>query len=116
MSASRGFDLLDARDAHVERIWRSLEAHAQPSYFLSWGFLENWLAALPAGQLPSLAVISEGGEPVAAFFLAQRRVRRRLVQTSNVLYFNATGSPRHDELLIDHNGMLSAPGARRSLA
>jgi hypothetical protein len=38
------------------------------------------------------------------------------LRTSHALYFNATGSPRHDALGIDHNGMLVAPGASRSLA
>jgi CelD/BcsL family acetyltransferase involved in cellulose biosynthesis len=116
MTRSRSLELIDARDPHVERIWQRLEAFAQPSYFLSWGFIENWLAALPAEELPSLAVITHGGEPSAAFFLAQRRVRRNLLMTSNALYFNATGSPKHDELTIEHNGMLTAPGASRSLA
>lgn len=113
---TRGLELIDARDPHVERIWHQLEAHAQPSYFLSWGFIERWLAALPAEERPALAVVADRGEATAAFFLSQRRVRRNLVLTSNSLYFNATGSPKHDELAIEHNGMLAAPGARRSLA
>jgi CelD/BcsL family acetyltransferase involved in cellulose biosynthesis len=112
----RALDLVEARDPRVERIWRSMEAHAQPSYFLSWGWIENWLAALPADESPALAVIRDGDEPSAAFFLAQRKVRRNLVMQSNALYFNATGSPRHDGVSIEHNGMLTAPGARRSLA
>jgi hypothetical protein len=61
-------------------------------------------------------VIVDRGEPAAAFFLAQRRLRRSLLLTSNALYFNSTGSPKLDELAIEHNGMLTAPGARRSLA
>lgn len=116
MTDSRGLELLDARDEHVERIWQALEGHAQPSYFLSWGWIRNWLAALPAEDRPALAVIREGGEPHAAFFLARRRVRRSLLLTSDALYFNATGSPRLDERGIECNGMLAAPGARRSLA
>lgn len=109
-------ELIDARAPHVERIWHSLEAHARASYFLSWGWMRNWLAAQPEDALPSLAVITDRGEPAAAFFLAERRVRRNLVMTSNALYFNATGSARDDEVGIEHNGMLAVPGARRSLA
>lgn len=116
MTDSRRLELIDPRDPSVERIWRSLEAQAQPSYFLSWGWIDNWLDALPSEDRPSLAVISEGGSPAAAFFLAQRRVRRSLVLGSNALYFNATGAPRLDELGVEHNGMLTTPGARRSLA
>lgn len=111
-----GLDLIAVDDPRVEPIWRALEAQAQPSYSLTWGWIENWLATLPAETRPALAVISNGGEPAAAFFLAQRRVRRKFVLQSNALYFNATGSPRHDEISIEHNGMLAAPGARRSLS
>jgi len=112
----RALDLVEARDSRVEHIWRSLESHGQPSYFLSWGWIENWLAALPADEAPALAVIHDGDEPSGAFFLAQRKLRRNLVMSSNALYFNATGSPRLDGVAIEHNGMLTAPGARRSLS
>src|SRR5690349_19169424 len=104
-------DLVDARDPRVESIWRSLEAVARPSYFLSWGWIENWLASLPIDELPSLAVLHERGAPSAAFFLSRRRVRRGLLRQSNAIYFNATGSRRFDGLPIEHNGLLAAPGA-----
>src|SRR5690349_3712403 len=111
----KGLDLLDAGDPRTEQIWRSLEAVAQPAYFLSWAWMENWLASLPADEQPSLAVVCDGGEPAAAFFLAKRRVRRNLLMAKNAWFFNATGSPEHDEVWIEHNGMLAPPGARRSL-
>ncbi|HTL32163.1 MAG TPA: GNAT family N-acetyltransferase [Kofleriaceae bacterium] len=110
----KGLDLLAADDPRTEKIWRALEAVAQPSYFLSWAWIENWLAALPADEQPSLAVVCDGGEPAAAFFLASRRVRRNLLMTKNALFFNA--SPEHADLSIEHNGMLAVPGARRSLS
>ena len=37
-------ELLTPSDPASERIWRSLEAVAAPSYFLSWGWISNWLA------------------------------------------------------------------------
>lgn len=112
----RALDLLATSDPAIERIWRSLEAVAHPSYFLSWGWVSNWLAALPVAERPALAVMHDGRDVSAAFFLAQRRVRRNLVLQNNALFFNASGSSRHDDLGIAHNGMLTAPGARRSLA
>lgn len=109
-------DLIDAGDPCVERIWRTLEAQARPTYFLSWGWIENWLDAFGPGERPELAVLRAHDEPAAAFFLGRRRVRRGLVLPCNVFYVNATGSPRPDELAIGHNGLLAAPGVRRSLA
>src|SRR5690349_7992840 len=112
---ARSLELIDPRAAGVEQLWQQLEARAQPSYFLSWGWIANWIAALPIDDTPQLAVVSEDRLPTAAFFLGQRRVRRHLVLPSNALFFNATGSPRHDEVCIEHNGLLAGAGARRSL-
>jgi CelD/BcsL family acetyltransferase involved in cellulose biosynthesis len=114
---SRYLELLDPRDDRAERIWRDLERRAfRPPYFLSWGWVETWLAALPDGRLPQLAVIHEHGAPAAACWLGFQRERRHLVMDSDVYYFNVTGVPRHDELCIEHNGLVAAPGADRSLA
>src|SRR5262245_15681655 len=109
-------ELIDPRDPRVERTWRLLEAESQPTFFQSWGWIENWLASLPPDRAPALAVVHEAGAPQAAFFLGRRRMRRRLVLTSNALYFNATGSPRHDGVCVEHNRLLAAPGTERSLA
>jgi CelD/BcsL family acetyltransferase involved in cellulose biosynthesis len=99
-------ELIDPREPRALDIWHDLEARTQSSYFLSSGWVENWLAALPIEQLPKLAVIREGGEPAAAFFLGDRDVRRHLAFKSHALYVNATGSDRHDEVCIEHNGVL----------
>jgi len=112
----RGLEFLAPDDPRVERIWRSLAAYGEPSYSLSWGWMSNWLAALPDAERPTLAVMHTNEEPTAAFFLAQRRVRRNLVMQSNALYFNGCGIAKHDDLCAGHNGLVAAPGARRSLA
>ena len=113
----RYLELMDATDPRAEQTWRDLEGKAyRPPYFLSWGWVESWLAALPDDRKPALAVVRERGEPAAAFFLGFRRERRHVVMDSDVYYFNTTGVPRHDELCIEHNGLIAAPGADRSLA
>jgi CelD/BcsL family acetyltransferase involved in cellulose biosynthesis len=109
-------DLIAARDPRVEPIWRSLEAGSRPPFFLSWGWIENWLAVLPVDETPSLAVLRSGGEPRAAFFVARRQTRRHLVQQTKTVYFNVTGSPRLDGAAIERNGLLAAPGVQRSLS
>jgi CelD/BcsL family acetyltransferase involved in cellulose biosynthesis len=114
---SRYLELLDAREPRAEATWRDLETRAFRSpYFLSWGWVETWLAALPEERRPQLAVVHEDGSPAAAFFLGRRRERRHLVMNSEVYYFNTTGVPRHDEVCIEHNGLVALPGADRSLA
>ena len=107
--------LLDARHPRVEPIWRTLEAAARPSYFLTWGWISTWLSALPAAALPRLAVISQGPTPVAACFLGRRRQLRHGVISSRGLHLNGTGIAGFDELCVEHNGVLCAPETACSL-
>jgi CelD/BcsL family acetyltransferase involved in cellulose biosynthesis len=94
----------------VAAIWRSLEAAAQPLYFLTWGWIVTWLACLPRDEVPALAVVTEHGQPIAAGFLGQRRVFRNGLVASRARYLNATGSIAHDEVCAEHNALLCAPG------
>ena len=107
--------LLDARDPRVESIWRMLEAAARPSYFLTWGWIGTWLAALPVAALPRLAVISRGPTAVAACFLGRRRQLRHGVIPSRGLFLNTTGIDGFDELCVEHNSLLCAPETACSL-
>jgi CelD/BcsL family acetyltransferase involved in cellulose biosynthesis len=102
----RQLEIIDPYAARVETIWRDLERTAPPAYFLTWGWLENWLAMLPRSETPRLAVIREAGEIVGAFFLGRRTVFRHRVLPSRAAYVNATGLPKRDELCIEHNGIL----------
>lgn len=113
-------ELLDPFGPGVEALWRGLQARARPSYFLTWGWIENWLASLPRPDAPRLAVLARDGAgdggPAAAFFLGRRRLLRHHVLPSRARFLNATGSPRADELCIEHNGVLHPPGAPPTLA
>ncbi|NVB82140.1 MAG: GNAT family N-acetyltransferase [Kofleriaceae bacterium] len=103
-------ELLDAHLPRVESIWRELEARAKPSYFLTWGWMENWLACLPRREMPQLAVLSRGGKTIAACFLGRRRLRRHGLITSRALFVNNTGLDAYDELCLEHNTMLADGG------
>jgi len=110
---SRQLQLVAPNTARAEVIWRDLERTAQPSYFLTWGWIDNWLAMLPRDKLPMLAVIRHAGEITGAFFLGRRKLLRHGVVPSRAVFINATGVPRYDELCIEHNSLL---GNRCSLA
>lgn len=103
-------ELVPAHAASVERIWRELEARAKPSYFLTWGWMENWLACLPRRDAPELAVVRRGGRPVAACFLGRRKLRRHGIVRSRALFMNATGLDAYDEICLEHNGLLADAG------
>lgn len=96
-------DLIDPYAPEAERIWASLP---KTSYFLSWGWIENWLACLPRDQAPRLAVFRDrDGRAVAACFLGSRfAVRRRIIPLRS-LHLNTTGVRRLDEIFIEYNGV-----------
>jgi CelD/BcsL family acetyltransferase involved in cellulose biosynthesis len=102
-------ELLAPDDARVEATWRGLEANSAPPFFLSWGWIENWLACVPRADAPPLAVVSRDGAPVAAFFVGRKVRVRHGVVPSRALFLNATGVPRLDELCIEHNAVLGEP-------
>jgi CelD/BcsL family acetyltransferase involved in cellulose biosynthesis len=102
-------EIMDPYAARAEAIWRDLERTSRPAYFLTWGWIENWLAMLPREAIPALAVIHRRGEIVGALFLGRRLLVRHHVLPSRAVLVNATGVARHDELCIEHNGILG-PG------
>jgi len=98
--------LVDPYSAEAERIWRDLEIASPPSFYLTWGWVGNWLACLPREHAPPLAVLEAGGAPVSACFLAKRLVVRNRVMPSRGLFLNTTGVGRIDRLWIEYNGLV----------
>jgi hypothetical protein len=95
-------ELIDSFSPHAERIWTSF---ATPSFFLSWGWIENWLACVPRDQAPRLAVFRDHGRAVAACFLGRRFELRRGIIPLRSYHLNSTGVPRLDEIMIEYNGV-----------
>jgi CelD/BcsL family acetyltransferase involved in cellulose biosynthesis len=108
--------IVDARDPGVEPLWRDLEAASSPGYFLTWGFVSTWLAAVPRDCSMKLVAIRVGGRVVAAFLLGRRFVLRHGFVPSRTLHLNNTGDARLDEVCVEHNAILTRPGTVLSLA
>jgi CelD/BcsL family acetyltransferase involved in cellulose biosynthesis len=97
-------DVEKERD-RVRAIWtRLLPPNA--SYFLSPGWVEAWLDLVPRDRLPRLAVATEQGRPVLAFFVGERRVLRHGFVVSRAWYLNATGHDEQDDLVMEDNQIL----------
>ena len=102
-------ELVDADSAQIEPTWRALEERASAPYFLSWGWIENWLASLPARHRPHLAVMIDRGNIVAACFVSRRAMLRHHALPCRTIFVNTTGVDRFDELTIEHNRLLRVP-------
>jgi CelD/BcsL family acetyltransferase involved in cellulose biosynthesis len=92
--------------SRIREVWCGLEALSRPSYFLSWGWVETWLDALPASAPITLYVARRAGAPVAAFFLGARTQWRHHVLPSRGLHLNQVGDGAYDEICIEYNGMV----------
>ncbi len=105
-------ELLESCDHRAAALWRSLEVN-NTCYFLSCGWMEHWLAALPRSHAPVLAVFRDGDAAIAAGMFGRRRVVRHHVVPSRAWFLHSTGDPRFDDICVEHNGLV---GARIPLA
>jgi hypothetical protein len=90
----------------IREIWKYLEDIANTSYFLSWGWIENWITSLPDHAKPELVVFLEGNDPRLAFFLGKANLIRKHLFRSRGWFVNATGIPAFDRIYIEYNGFL----------
>jgi len=90
----------------IREIWESLEKSANNSYFLSWGWIENWITSLPNHAKPEFVVLLDGTDPLLAFFLGKADLVRKHLFGSRGWFVNATGIPAFDRLYIEYNGFL----------
>jgi hypothetical protein len=105
--------LLDRKHdaAAVERIWLDLCRECAHPYFLSWAWVENWLATLPSSVDVRLAVVENSAGPIGACFLGHNRVCRHFFVRSDTLLVNQTGVADPDSVCIEYNRVLTRPHA-----
>jgi CelD/BcsL family acetyltransferase involved in cellulose biosynthesis len=90
----------------VERLWRQVLVTGEASFFLSWEWLSTWLETLPRNEKVDLVVGYIGQEPVLAYFLGRRNIKRKGIFHYRLASLNSTGSEYLDELTIEYNGVL----------
>jgi len=91
----------------IQAVWTECAARFNSSYYLSWGFVENWLRTLPQDIGLQLALVYESGEPVLAFFFRIANSARAKIFSSRALYINATGISECDSgINIEYNEMI----------
>ena len=91
----------------IRTLWRRLSEMSDVSYFLSWGWVEHWLASLSPETRVRLAVVSGPGATCSAFFLGEAPIVRHQFLRSRGLFLNTAGALPYDDLCIEHNGILS---------
>lgn len=102
-------ELLDCvRDyAQIERVWKPLSEISHCSYFLSWGWVQNWLQTLPKAIPIKLAVLFNGDTARCAFFLGSTPAKRGQ-SSAKIYYLNRTGNENYDRVYVGQNAVLQA--------
>lgn len=99
----------------VLAVWRALCARCRHSYYVSPGWIENWLACVAGRVRPLLVLALDGGTPLAAFLAtSSRRLRGGLIPSRIVNVF-ATGDYDMDRIAPIYNAFLMPDGATVSL-
>lgn len=95
----RDFDL-------VEKIWCTLLEKTNHSYFMSWGWMANWIKSLPADSDVRLLVGYIEKDPVLAFFVGSKKRRKYGFLSTRIMSLNSSADPYFDQLYIEYNSIL----------
>jgi hypothetical protein len=90
----------------VESIWKYMLKRCDHSFFLYWGWVENWILSLPENSKLVLLVAKEKEKPVLAFFVGGPIDQVRKIIPVKSISLNATGIPVYDRLCIEYNTFL----------
>lgn len=96
--------------SQIEQVWRSLLERCEHDYFLSWGWISNWLDSLPQTVEVRLVVGYVRDQPALAFFLGAGSRRKYGILPTRTISLNTTGLRSFDQLYIEYNSVLHLPG------
>lgn len=100
----------------IKEIWTESNLVNNSSYFLSWGWIENWITSLPNDIPLHLAVVFKKDVPLLAFFIGKNKVARKGIFKSHSFFLNTTGFEEYDyPLWIEYNSILSSDSSSLSL-
>lgn len=94
--------------------WQDLESRSQPTVFLSWQWIGEWLAVYQPNA--TLLRVSEDGRLVGLGILVETTERRHGVLQSRCLRLHQTGDRFLDQIWIEYNGFLAEHGYQRAVS
>ncbi|PIE41950.1 MAG: hypothetical protein CSA49_00995 [Gammaproteobacteria bacterium] len=91
----------------VLKLWKQLSEKNSHYYFLSYGWIKNWISTLPADLKLYLWIEYKNNIPIAGCFLGNSRSIRNKIILSNAWHLNATGIKEYDfPLWVEYNEVL----------
>ena len=90
----------------LEAQWRQLESLSEASYFTTWSWIGCWLQGLEPHRHVQLLRATRNGQTVGLGLLVGHAGKRLKMLASHGLHLHSTGDQIHDDLTVEHNGML----------
>jgi CelD/BcsL family acetyltransferase involved in cellulose biosynthesis len=92
----------------LEAEWLKLQAEAAAPFFLTWTWIGPWLSRLPPSRRPLVLRARREGQVVGLGLLLTDRCYRLRLLPLRCVHLHASGDVRHDDITIEHNGLLVA--------
>jgi hypothetical protein len=83
--------------------WNNITEKIDVPYFLTWGWVRNWLTSLPDNLNLNFVEVYKDNVLNGAFFVGHRKVRKYNLFRRNGLFLNTTGYPDIDNIYIEYN-------------
>lgn len=97
-------------------VWKSLAAESpHASFFLSYEWVDCWMAVFGAALRPEIIVFEERGEPAGICMLVRRVVKHGPLPVRR-LYLNTDGEDEADETVPEYNSVLCRAGFETAVA
>lgn len=115
-------DLSENLDIFIENLgdlqslreqWQSLEKKTDAPFFLSWHWVNNWLALKPSLKNMRKVAAYDNGLLIALSIFSQQDVTRHYFFKSSIWYLHEYGLSGLN-MVIEHNGILVATGYANS--
>lgn len=100
--------------ARLEQEWRTLENHADTTFFISWSWISAWLEVVREHCELYLFRCEEDGEPIGlGIFVHEQQVRRHFLTSSSLSLHQAQAAGLN--MNIEYNGLLCKRGRDHSV-
>jgi CelD/BcsL family acetyltransferase involved in cellulose biosynthesis len=109
LQAYRTESCLLEHSEELRQEWLDLQARADCSYFLSWGWIGTWLRQIAIMLRPVVVRVWHGEQLVGLAVFVPKAIKRRIVFRASALFLNEYPFDINN-MVIEYNGLLAARG------
>jgi len=109
LSAYRTESCVLKHPEELRQAWLDLQERADCSYFMSWGWIGNWLQQIAIALNPVVVRVWYGEQLVGLAVFVPRDIKRRVIFHASALFLNEYPFD-HKNMVTEYNSLLAARG------